>query len=139
MVKNEALIELTGWLNDVREFDWGTALKVSVDVRKKTPEGTWETVDKTIYDVTTDGKTAVEGVKQVRVVGRITGTNTFQKRDGSTGSSIKVRADRVEVASDKVNEAAIMEAWPTAKIGEAIPDNVEFNLLVPAQETQVPF
>jgi hypothetical protein len=32
-----------------------------------------------------------------------------------------------------------MEAWPTAKIGEAIPDNVEFNLLVPAQETQVPF
>jgi hypothetical protein len=110
-----------------------------VDVRRKNDQGEWETVDKTIYDVTTDGKTAVEGVKQVRVVGRITGTNTFQKRDGSTGSSIKVRADRVEVASDKVNEAAIMEAWPTAKIGEAIPDNVEFNLLVPAQETQVPF
>ncbi len=139
MVKNEALVEVTGWLNDVKQFDWGVVLKLSVDVRRKNDQGEWETVDKTIYDVTTDGKTAVEGVKQVRVVGRITGTNTFQKRDGSTGSSIKVRADRVEVASDKVNEAAIMEAWPTAKIGEAIPDNVEFNLLVPAQETQVPF
>jgi hypothetical protein len=90
MVKNEALIELTGWLNDVREFDWGTALKISVDVRKKNHQGEWETVDKTVYDVTTDGKTPLEDVKQVTVKGRITGTNTFQKRDGSTGSAVKV-------------------------------------------------
>ena len=121
MVKNEALIELTGWLNDVREFDWGTALKVSVDVRKKTPEGTWETVDKTTYDVTTDGKTPLEDVKQVTVKGRITATNTFQKRDGSTGSAVKVRAESIVIASDKRNEAAIMDTWPTAQIGQAEP------------------
>jgi hypothetical protein len=121
MVKNEALIELTGWLNDVREFDWGTALKVSVDVRKKTLEGTWETVDKTVYDVTTDGKTPLEGVKQVTVKGRITGTNTFQKRDGSTGSAVKVRAESIVIASDKRNEAAILDTWPTAQIGQAEP------------------
>jgi hypothetical protein len=126
MVKNEALVEVTGWLNDVKQFDWGVVLKLSVDVRRKNDQGEWETVDKTIYDVTTDGKTAVEGVKQVKVTGRITGTNTFQKRDGSTGSSIKVRADRVEVASDKVNEAAIMEAWPTAKIGAAVDESAPF-------------
>jgi hypothetical protein len=108
MVKNEALIELTGWLNDVREFDWGTALKVSVDVRKKTPEGTWETVDKTIYDVTTDGKTPLEDVKQVTVKGRITGTNTFQKRDGSTGSAVKVGLRALLSLLISVNEAAIM-------------------------------
>ena len=121
MVKNEALIELTGWLNDVKEFSWGTALKVSVDVRKKTPEGTWETVDKTVYDVTTDGKTPLEDVKQVTVKGRITGTNTFQKRDGSTGSAVKVRAESIVIASDKRNEAAIMDTWPTAQIGQAEP------------------
>jgi len=121
MVKNEALIELTGWLNDVKEFSWGTALKVSVDVRKKTPEGTWETVDKTIYDVTTDGKTPLEDVKQVTVKGRITGTNTFQKRDGSTGAAVKVRAESIVIASDKRNEAAIMDTWPTAQIGQAEP------------------
>ena len=126
MIKNEALIDVTGWLNDVKEFDWGTALKVSVDVRKKTSEGTWETVDKTIYDITTDGKTALEGVKQVKVVGRINGTNSFQKRDGSTGVSIKVRAESVTIASDKVNEAAIMETWPTAKMGPAIDESVPF-------------
>ena len=121
MVKNEALIELTGWLNDVREFDWGTALKISVDVRKKAPSGEWETVDKTVYDVTTDGKTPLEGVKQVTVKGRISGTSTFQKRDGSTGAAIKVRAESIVIASDKRNEAAIMETWPTAVPGTAEP------------------
>jgi hypothetical protein len=92
-----------------------------VDVRKKTPEGTWETVDKTVYDVTTDGKTPLEGVKQVTVKGRITGTNTFQKRDGSTGAAVKVRAESIVIASDKRNEAAIMDTWPTAQIGQAEP------------------
>jgi len=121
MVKNEALIELTGWLNDIREFDWGTALKVSVDVRKKNHQGNWETVDKTVYDVTTDGKTPLEGVKQVTVKGRITGTNTFQKRDGSTGSAVKVRAESIVIASDKRSEAAILDTWPTAQIGQAEP------------------
>jgi hypothetical protein len=126
MVKNEALIELTGWLNDVKSFDWGTALKVSVDVRKKNHQGDWETVDKTVYDVTTDGRTALEGVKQVTIKGRISGTSTFQKRDGSTGSAIKVRADSVTIASDKVQEAAIMETWPTAKIGAAVDESAPF-------------
>ena len=127
MIKNEAQIELTGWLNDVKEFDWGTALKVSIDVRKKNPsDGEWETVDKTVYDITTDGRTALEGVKQVTVKGRITGTSTFLKRDGTPGAAIKVRADSVTVASDKVLEAAIMEVWPTAKIGPAVDQSAPF-------------
>ena len=126
MIKNEAQIELTGWLNDVKAFDWGTALKVSIDVRKKSHQGEWETVDKTVYDITTDGRTALEGVKQVTVKGRITGTSTFQKRDGSAGAAIKVRADSVTVASDKILEAAIMETWPTAKIGAAVDESAPF-------------
>ena len=118
MVKNEALIEVTGWLNDVKRFDWGVALKVGVDVRKKNHQDEWETVDKTVYDVTTDEVPDVEGAKQVTVTGRITGTNTFTKRDGSTGASVKVRATRIVSVGDKVQEAAIMEQWPTAKIGQ---------------------
>ncbi len=75
MVKNEALIEVTGWLNDVKDFEWGRALKVSVDVRKKNHQDEWETVDKTIYDVTTDDKSGdFDQVKQVTVTGRIFGT-----------------------------------------------------------------
>ena len=121
MVKNEAQIQLTGWLNDVKDFEWGRALKVSVDVRKKNHQDEWETVDKTIYDVTTDNRTALDGVKQVVVTGRITGTNVFQKRDGSSGFSIKVRAENVEPAANQVVEksghAALNEVWPVATPG----------------------
>ena len=62
-----------------------------------------------------------EHVKQVVVTGRITGTNVFQKRDGSTGFSIKVRAEEISPVSEKTNEAAIMNTWPTAQIGQAQP------------------
>jgi hypothetical protein len=122
MVKNEARIELTGWLNDVKDFEWGRALKVSVDVRKQNHQGEWETVDKTIYDVTTDSRAALDGVKQVVVTGRITGTNVFQKRDGTSGFTIKVRADAVSPAanqfvSEKVDHAAVNAVWPTVTPG----------------------
>ena len=119
MEKNEALIELTGWLNDVKEFSWGVALKVAVDVRKKNHQDEWETVDKTVYDVTTEQRPALEGVKQVKVKVRISGTSTFQKRDGSTGSAVKVRANTITPAGEKVAEAAILNQWPTAQIGQA--------------------
>jgi hypothetical protein len=109
-------------LNNVADFDWGRALKVSVDVRKQNHQGEWETVDKTTYDVTTDNRAPLEGVKQVVVSGRITGTNTFQKRDGTPGFSIKVRADSVapaenQVVSDKVDHAAVNAVWPSVTPG----------------------
>jgi hypothetical protein len=121
MVKNEAQIQLTGWLNDVKDFEWGRALKVSVDVRKKNHQGEWETVDKTVYDVTTDNRAPLDGVKQVVVSGRIVGTNVYQKRDGTSGFSIKVRAESVEPAANQVVEktghAALNEVWATATPG----------------------
>ena len=121
MVKNEAQIQLTGWLNDVKDFEWGRAIKVSVDVRKKNHQGDWETVDKTVYDVTTDNRAPLDGVKQVVVTGRIVGTNVFEKRDGTSGFSIKVRAENVEPAAnqvvDKTGHAALNEVWATATPG----------------------
>lgn len=122
MIKNEARIELTGWLNNVADFDWGRALKVSVDVRKQNHQGEWETVDKTTYDVTTDNRAPLEGVKQVVVSGRITGTNVFQKRDGTSGFTIKVRAESVAPAANqavvnKVDHAAVNAVWPTVTPG----------------------
>lgn len=93
MIRNQALVTVTGWLNDAKSFDWGSAAKVSVDVRKQNDAGVWETVDKVIYDVTYEG--TFPDAKQVTVEGRIVSTNTFAKRDGSTGASIKVRAESV--------------------------------------------
>jgi hypothetical protein len=128
MIKNEGLVTVTGWLNDVKVFDWGTSLKVAVDVREKNERDEWVTVDKTIYEVGISTPIYVEGAKQVIVTGRIQRTKTFEKRDGTTGCSIKVKAESVEAivddrgASAKVQEAAIMVQWPTATIGQATED-----------------
>jgi len=128
MIKNEAVVKVTGWLNDVKDFDWGRGLKVSVDVRKKNHQGDWETVDKTMYDVTTDDRSQnFEGVKQVIVEGRISGTNVYDKRDGSRGFSIKVRGISITPAvDDKVNEAAVNSVWPTVTPGQATTEQVPF-------------
>jgi hypothetical protein len=128
MIRNEASVTVTGWLNDVKDFDWGRALKVSVDVRKKNHQEEWETVDKTVYDVTTDDKSGMfDGVKQVTVTGRITGTNVFQKRDGTSGFSIKVRGESIVVAQDhKVGDAAMNNVWPTVNPNKPISESAPF-------------
>jgi hypothetical protein len=119
MARNEALVTIVGWLNNVSDFDWGRSLKVSTDVRKKNEAGEWETVDKTVFDVTTDLRDVnLEGVRQVEIEGRITGTNVFQKRDGSSGFTIKVRASHIAPVAEKVNHAAVHEVWPTVNPGE---------------------
>lgn len=99
MIRNEAKVIVTGWLNDVKEFGWGNVGKVAVDQRRKNDTtGQWETVDKIIYDVAWEG--VFPDAKQVIVTGRISGINTYEKRDGTTGVSIKVRADSVEEVFD---------------------------------------
>jgi hypothetical protein len=119
MARNEALVTIVGWLNNVSDFDWGRALKVSTDVRKQNAAGEWETVDKTLFDVTTDLRDVnLEGVRQVEIEGRITGTNVFQKRDGTTGFTIKVRANHIAAVGEKVNHAAVHEVWPTVNPGQ---------------------
>ena len=47
-------LTFTGWLNDVKEFDWGTVLKMSHSVRRKDESGNWETVGKDFVDVIID-------------------------------------------------------------------------------------
>ncbi len=98
MVRNEATVEVTGWFNNPRTFDWGTAFQLTVDVRSKNDTtGEWETTDKTVYDCTIGEQFTTEA-KQVRVAGRITGVNTYTKKDGTTGVSIKVRAAFIDDA-----------------------------------------
>lgn len=98
MIRNQALVTVTGWLNDPKTYDWGSAAKVSVDVRKQNDLGEWETVDKIVYDCTIEG--TFPDAKQVTVTGRITGVTVFEKRDGTTGVSVKVRASSVFAAEE---------------------------------------
>jgi hypothetical protein len=108
MVKNEAKVFITGWLNDVKNFAWGNIGKIAVDQRRKNDvTGQWETVDKIIYDIVFEG--AFPDAKQISVTGRINGINTFEKRDGTTGVSIKVRADSVEEIFDEAPLAPVTQ------------------------------
>jgi hypothetical protein len=103
MIRNQAAVTVTGWLNNPKKFEWGSAAKLSVDQRRKNDQGIWETVDKTEFDVTFDGD--FPDAKQITVQGRITGTNVFERRDGSSGFSIKVRADNVIPAEPETEDA----------------------------------
>lgn len=47
-------LTFTGWLNEIKTFDWGTVLKVSHSVRKKDDNGDWQTVSKDYVDVVID-------------------------------------------------------------------------------------
>jgi hypothetical protein len=126
METNMAMVTITGWLDDDKNLQYGRVLRVGIDVNRKNNQDQWEKVDKTIYDVKTDSQISLDGVRQVTVVGRIMGTSTFQKRDGTTGSAIRVRAESVTPAanqapSGKIDAAAINEVWPTVIPGAGKP------------------
>lgn len=53
-------LTFTGWLNDVKTFDWGTVLKMSHSVRKQNDAGNWETVSKDYVDVIIDNNKRAE-------------------------------------------------------------------------------
>ena len=98
MIQNHALVTLTGWLNYPATYDWGSAAKVSVDVRRKNETGGYETVDKVVYDVISDEP--FPDAQRVTVSGRITGLTVYEKLDGTTGVSVKVRASSVFAAEE---------------------------------------
>ena len=88
-------INFEGWIQDRKDFDWGTVLKISHDQRAKNPAtGEWETVGKDYFDVTvtTDQLHLIGDAKLVAVAGTLRKVDTFAKKDGSTGVALKVKA-----------------------------------------------
>ena len=92
-------IKLTGWVNSVKEFDWGTTLSVSVSNRVKNPtSGEWETASRDYYDVVLNDGVQLGPIKendQIVVEGTFKVGKTYQKKDGSTGVELKVRANAI--------------------------------------------
>lgn len=116
-------IEFQGFVNEVKNFDWGTVYNISHNQVRKTPQGTWETVGRDYFSVIApEGADLLAENMRVNVKGRMK-TKTFEKRDGSKGTSLEVRAEEITVVSagtqreDKVNEAAVNAVWPTVNAG----------------------
>jgi single-stranded DNA-binding protein len=117
-------IEFQGFVNEVKNFDWGTVYNISHNQVRKTPQGTWETVGRDYFSVVApEGGDVLAENMRVQVKGRMK-TKTFEKRDGSKGMSLEVRADSITIMSagtqreDKVNEAAVNAVWPTVNAGQ---------------------
>lgn len=90
-------IEFEGYVNEIKVFGWGTVAKMSHSQRAKNDTtGEWETVGKDYLDVTLpEGAVAPEENSIAKVTGTFK-TSTYEKRDGTTGIAIKVRAQMIE-------------------------------------------
>lgn len=117
-------IEFQGFINEVKNFEWGTVYNVSHNQVRKTPQGTWETIGRDYFSVIApDGTPSLTENSRVNVKGRMK-TKTFEKRDGTKGTSLEVRAEEISVLTqgtqreDKRNEAAVNAVWPTVNAGQ---------------------
>lgn len=116
-------LEFEGYVNEVKQFDWGTVYNVSHAQRVKSAGGSWETAGYDYFDVS--GEAGFEKDDRVRVKGTLK-TKRFDKRDGSKGIALQVRAESIEKVDSENKPASVadMQAiWPAVK---QVPEDTPF-------------
>lgn len=112
-------VEFKGYVNGVKQFEWGTVYDVSHSQVKKNHQGEWEKVGADYFSVI--GPQGFFEGDQVEVKGRLK-TKRYDKKDGSKGISLEVRADemvavtRGTATEAKQGHAAVNAVWPTVDI-----------------------
>lgn len=94
-------VEFTGYINSIKTFDWGTVYDISHAQRKQNDAGEWETVGTDYFSVV--GEPGFSENQRVTVKGKLK-TKRFDKRDGSKGISLEVRAEEIS-AYEKTADA----------------------------------
>lgn len=112
-------LTFTGWLNDVKSFDWGTVLKMSHSVRKKDEAGNWQTVSKDFVDVIIDNdkRGEFEHVLSATVPCRVNVTGNakpahYTNNVGDTVVYMKVWANAAEVLEQDYVKSTPVEDVP---------------------------
>lgn len=109
-------IEFEGYVNEVKPFSWGTALRMSHSQRAKNKDtGIWETVGKDKLDVILPEGFNADLVKEGMLL-NVLGTfkvETFEKRDGTLDYAFKVRATDIEQVERQGNRPANEQAAST--------------------------
>ena len=120
-------IEFTGFVNGVREFEWGVVYDMAHSQMMKDEQGEWKVAGKDYLSVT--GPKGFNEGDQCLVVGTLK-TKIYEKKDGTKGIALNVRAremSRTErKASNKTGIAALNEVWPTADIPGALEEQAPF-------------
>lgn len=102
-------IQFTGFLQEVKHFDWGTVVEIAHTNRKKNDAGEWETTSTDYIDVIVDAKNK-DAYKHIFDLPQSTRLavngnmkwNIYTKRDGSPGAKMKVWADEIEQVGNPV-------------------------------------
>lgn len=102
-------VKFTGFVNEVKKFEWGTVLKVSHNQVKKNDLGKWETVSRDYFDVIVPSDSVFAENDRIDVVGKLK-TKFFDKKDGTKGVSLEVRGDEV-TKSGKSSTPSIPASW----------------------------
>jgi hypothetical protein len=109
-------VEFEGYINEVKSFDWGTVYNVSHRQVTKNAAGQWETAGYDYFDVS--GEAGFDKDDKVRVKGTLK-TKRFDKRDGSKGIALQVRATSLEKLEKPASVSDMQAIWPEVK---QIPD-----------------
>jgi single-stranded DNA-binding protein len=117
-------VTFEGYVNEVKTFSWGYVAKISHSQRAKNKiTGQWETVGKDYFDVTIpEGVTVPEG-ELVKVEGTLK-IGSYEKKDGTTGTSLKVRAQtisKVHRDSKPATKASVPSDWASVDTQDELP------------------
>lgn len=110
-------VKFEGFINSVRQFDWGVVYDVAHNQMMKDEQGEWKVDGKDYFSVT--GPAGFAEGDRVAIVGRLK-TKTFDKKDGSKGVSLNVRAtEMVKVerkgGSPQQAQAALQDVFGSVK------------------------
>lgn len=120
-------IEFTGFINGVREFEWGVVYDMAHAQMAKDEQGEWKVAGKDYLSVT--GPKGFNEGDQCLVIGTLK-TKLYDKKDGSKGVALNVRAREMKLAerrqSNKVGVAALNDVWPTVDVPGALDEQAPF-------------
>lgn len=125
-------IQFEGYINGVRLFDWGNVYDVTHTQWGKDAKGEWEKKGADYFNVIGPAGEPVPEGSKVAVKGRMK-TKRYEKRDGSAGTSLEVRAESITVTREPdgsgtpsaapTQSANPAEIWPDMKL---VPDDAPF-------------
>jgi len=104
-------VEFTGYINKVREYDWGVVYDTSHSQTQK-KDGQWQVVGRDYFSVVgPDGAPRFAENDMVTIKGTLK-TKTFDKKDGSKGVALNVRAESMEMhAKTRPNQSVVEDVF----------------------------
>jgi len=120
-------VEFVGYVNKVRQYDWGTAYDVSHNQMQKKGDQ-WEVTGRDYLSVVGPQGSQFAENDLVSIVGTLK-TKVFDKQDGSKGIALNVRAEQMAKVEKKggqrpaQQEPPVQQIWPDVAL---VPDEAPF-------------